>query len=69
MLDDRVTGEERQEDKVMVGVKEGELILFDRRVFKWERTEGRRWRSRVSYNHQVWTSYISVPAQQSTSLL
>ena len=43
MLDRRVSGGKKQEVKVVVVIKEGELILYGEWMCKWEeRTEGRR---------------------------
>ena len=69
-LDGRVLGDEEQEVKVAVGVKEGELILCDEWVYEWEeRTEGRRRRGGVSYSPPEWTLHVSTPAWLSRSLL
>ena len=50
-LDGRVLGEEEREVRVMVNVKDEELIVFD----EWscereELTGGRRWRDGFSYS-------------------
>ena len=68
-LDGRVLGEEEQEVKVTVDVKNGELIVFGERCCKWKRTEGRRWRGGVSYSLLEWTLHVSTPTQLSRGLL
>ena len=52
-----------------VDVKDGELISFDEWVCEWERVEGRRQRSGVSYSPLEQTLHVSTPAQLSRSLL
>ena len=49
-LEDRVAGDKRQEERVVIEVKERELMLCDECFYEWEEeTEGRRWRGGVSY--------------------
>ena len=55
-FDGSVVEKEGQEDKVMVDIKEGELMMFNEWVCEWEKKiKGRRQRSRVSYSllHKV----------------
>ena len=50
MFDGKVVGDEGQEDRVAVNVKEGELMMFIRWLCEWgKRTGGRRQRGGVSY--------------------
>ena len=49
-LEGSILGEEEQEVKVAVDVKDGELIVFNERCCEWERIGGRRWRDGVSYS-------------------
>ena len=69
-LEGRVSGEEVQEVKVVVDVKDGELMLVDRWFCEWEeRTKGRRRRDRVSYSLPGQTLRVSTPARLSRSPL
>ena len=53
-----------------VNVKEGELMMVSEWFCEWEgRTEGRRWRSGVSYSPLEQTLRVSTPAWLSRSLL
>ena len=50
MFEDKVVGNEGQEERVTVEVKEGELMLFNKWVCEWrKRSEGGRQRGGVSY--------------------
>ena len=49
-LDGRVLGEEEREVRVMMDVKDGELMIFEWSGEWEERTEGRRRRGGVSYS-------------------
>ena len=43
-------------------VKVGELIVFDKEDYKWEKKiEGRRQRGGVSYSPLGWTWHVSAP--------
>ena len=69
-LDGSVVGDEVREDKVMVEVSEGELMLFDEWLCEWgEETKGRRQRGRVFHSLPEQTWCISTPAQLSRGLL
>ena len=69
MLEGKVLGEEEQEVKVVVDIKDGELIVFERSC-KWEEeTVERRWRGEDFYSPPMWTLHVSTPAQLSRSLL
>ena len=69
-LDGRVSGDEEQEVKVVMDVKERELILYDKWVCKWEeRAEGGRQRGGVSYSPLRQTLHVSTPTRLSRSLL
>ena len=69
-FDGRVAEDEGQEDKAAVEVSKEELMFGDECVCKWEeKSEGRRWRGRVSYSPPEWTLHVLTPAQLSTSLL
>ena len=52
-------------------VNEGELMVFDKWVCKWEeeRIEEKRWKGVVSYSPLEWTLHVSTPAWLSRSLL
>ena len=70
MLDGRVSGGEEWDVKVVVNVKDGELMMVGKWFCKWEEgSEGRRWRGEVSYSPPGQTSHVSTPAQLSRSLL
>ena len=69
MVEERVFGDKEQEVRVVVDVKEGELIVFDGRCCEWEKTEGRKWRGGVSYSPPGWTWGVSTPTRLSRSLL
>ena len=70
MFDGSIAGEEGQEDKVAVDVKERELMMCSKLFCEWEKgTEGRRWKGGVFYSLQEWTLHISTPTQLSRSLL
>ena len=69
-LDGRVSGEEVREVKVVVEVRERELMMFNEWSCEWEeRIEGRRWRDGVSYTLLEQTLHVSAPTRQSRSLL
>ena len=51
-LDGRVVGDKVEEDSIVVEVSGGELMMCNKEIFKRKRTEGRRWRGRVSYTTQ-----------------
>ena len=70
MLKGRVLGDEEQKVRVVVDVKEGEFIVFNKWCYKWEgKTGGRRWRDGVFYSLLEQTLHVSTPAQLSRSLL
>ena len=70
MLERRVSGDKGREVKVVVLVREGELIAFDREDCKWgKRSKGKRQRGGVSYSPLEWTLRVSTPAQLSRSPL
>ena len=68
-LDGRVAGDERQEDKVAVEVRVGELMMCNEWFCKGGKTEGRRQRGGVSYSLSEQTLHVSTPTWQSRSLL
>ena len=70
MLDGRVAGDKGREDRVVVDVKKGELMMCSKWFCKWEeRIEGRQWRGGVFYSPPGWTLHVSTPTQLSRSLL
>ena len=70
MLDVRVSGDEEQDVRVAVFIKEGELIICNEWVCEWkERTEGERQAGGVSYSPPGWTLHVSTPTRLSRSLL
>ena len=61
-IDRRVSGDEEQEVRVVVFVREGELMMFDKWLVEWKgRTEERRWRGGVSYSPPGQTLCVSTP--------
>ena len=69
-LEGRVLGDEEREGRVVVDVKEGELMMVGGWFCEWEeRTGGKRQRSGVSYSPPGQTSHVSTPARLSRSLL
>ena len=62
ILEGRVSRDEKREVRVAVEVREGELIVCDKWVCKWEeRTEERRQRDGVSYSLLKRTLHVSTP--------
>ena len=62
MLEGSVAGDKEQEDKVVVDVREGELISFNEWFCEWEEeTEGRRQKDGVSYAPQEQTWHVPTP--------
>ena len=69
-VEGRVFGDEEWEVKVAIDVKDGELIVSDKRSCERERkTERRRWRSEGFYSLPGWTLCVSTPPWLSRSLL
>ena len=63
-LDGRVSGDEVQDVKVAVEVKEGELMMFDKWSCEWEeKFLERRQRGGVSYSPPGRTLHVSTPAR------
>ena len=70
MFEGRVAGDDGQEDKVVVEVNKGKLIVCNEWVCEWEeRTKGRRWKGRAFYNPLGQTLHVSAPAWLFRSLL